>query len=307
MQNGKNKPQMNKLHSICIITCWYGEYPWYFPYFVKSCRYNPSIDFVIITDNNSTILDKPENIKIIQKTLNEFKTNATNRFDFDVVIDNPYKLCDFKPAYGFLFPEIIAPYTFWGHGDIDMVYGDIRSFLTDDILNYYDLISPREDITMGTFCLYRNNSIMNSLFFQSRDYKEVFTSPENFCFDECNFLFSELAFGNSILDYHNHIQSMTYLAVKGNEEGKFKVLFDRFIIQGMFNNIRWDHGKIIFNNKIECLFYDLIYYKTECKNKIAIFPVPDAYYFNRKRIRKINVLKRCILNIMIKIRELKER
>ena len=31
--------------SIAILTCWYGEYPWYFPYFIHSCVYNPSVDF----------------------------------------------------------------------------------------------------------------------------------------------------------------------------------------------------------------------------------------------------------------------
>lgn len=298
---------MNNSPSIALITCWYGEYPWYFPYFIKSCLYNPTIDFIILTDNTNTIPEKPENVKVIYKTLDEFKTNASEKLGFKIVIDTPYKLCDFKPAYGFLFPEIIAPYTFWGHGDIDMVYGDIRGFMTDELLDDYDLLTPREDFTMGTFCLYRNNEQMNTLFMQSRDYKLVFTNKEHFCFDECNFLFTELAFGNSILDYHKHIQSMTYLAVKGNNDGDFRVFFDRIIIQGMYNKLRWDNGKIIFNNKFECLFYDLIDYKVKCKNKVASFPIPSTYYFKRKGIKKVSPLEKLWLNTAIKFREFKER
>lgn len=298
---------MNNSPSIALLTCWYGEYPWYFPYFIKSCVYNPTIDFIILTDNTNTIPAKPENVKVIHKTLDEFKTNASERLGFKVAIDTPYKLCDFKPAYGFLFPEIIAPYTFWGHGDIDMVYGDIRGFMTDELLDNYDILTPREDITMGTFCLYRNDEQMNTLFMQSRDYKEVFTNPEHFCFDECNFLFTELAFGNSILDYHKHIQSMTYLAVKGSNDGDFRAFFDRIIVQGMYNKIRWENGKIIFNNKFECLFYDLIDYKVKCKNKTATFPIPDAYYFKRKGIKKVSSLKKLWLNTAVKFREFKER
>lgn len=32
--------------SIAILTCWYGNYPWYFPYFIHSCSYNPILDLV---------------------------------------------------------------------------------------------------------------------------------------------------------------------------------------------------------------------------------------------------------------------
>ena len=52
-------------HKIAMITCWYGSFPWYFPYFIHSCTYNPSIDFYIITDNEQIVTDKPDNVKII--------------------------------------------------------------------------------------------------------------------------------------------------------------------------------------------------------------------------------------------------
>ena len=291
---------MNNSPSIVLLTCWYGEYPWYFPYFIKSCFFNPTINFIIITDNKSVIADKPENVKIIYLTLNEFKTNASKRLGFTVAIDTPYKLCDFKPAYGFLFPQIIANYDFWGHSDIDMVYGNIRGFMTDEVLENYDLLTSREDIIMGTFCLYRNNKKMNTLFMKSRDYKLVFTDTQHYCFDECNFLFIELAYGNSILDFPNNIQSMTYLAVKGNEENDFRVFFDRIMIQGISDNIRWDNGLIIYNNRFECMFYDLIDYKVKCKNKTVNFPIPDVFYFNKKGINKNSFLKLIFLKLLTK-------
>jgi len=59
------------LNKIAIITCWYGPYPWYFPYFVISCSYNPTVDFYIITDNQEIILNKPKNLIIVFKTLEE--------------------------------------------------------------------------------------------------------------------------------------------------------------------------------------------------------------------------------------------
>ena len=36
---------------IVFIITYIGKHPWYFPYFLYSCRYNPTIDFLIFTDN----------------------------------------------------------------------------------------------------------------------------------------------------------------------------------------------------------------------------------------------------------------
>ena len=50
--------------------------PWYFPYFIHSCSFNPTIDFIIITDNKELIRNQPKNVKIIHKTIEEIKQNA---------------------------------------------------------------------------------------------------------------------------------------------------------------------------------------------------------------------------------------
>jgi len=106
------------MKSIALITCWYGPYPWYFPYFVFSCKYNPTVDFIIVTDNEDNIPNKPENLKIIYTKFDDLKTDFSEKLGFTVNLDYPYKLCDFKPAYGYLFPEIVKDYDFWGISDI---------------------------------------------------------------------------------------------------------------------------------------------------------------------------------------------
>jgi hypothetical protein len=277
---------MEEVISIAILTCWYGKYPWYFPYFIHSCRYNPTVDFIIITDNQETIINKPENVKIIHKTLEQVKSIASQKLGFTVTIDNSYKLCDFKPTYGLLFSEILNEYDFWGHGDIDMVYGNIRGFMTAGILNNHDIISSRKDIITGTFCLYRNNEQMRTLFMQSRDYKKVLSNPEHFSFGECNFLDAEMQHGLSIFDFPDNIQSMTYVAKKGIKEGKFRAYFQNIILQSIAGNVKWDRGKI-FYNETEFMFYDLLIFKKICKNTVALDPIPDEFYFDRKGIAAI--------------------
>ncbi|NOT91386.1 DUF6625 family protein [Ferruginibacter sp.] len=275
---------MRYTNKIVILSCWFGPYPWYFPYFIHSCSYNHSIDFIIITDNENVIINKPENVKIIFKTMVGINGIASKKLGFKVNIDYPYKLCDFKPAYGFLFPEIIKGYDFWGHGDIDIVYGNIRNFMTNEILYKYDVISSRHDYITGTFCLFRNSEQMNNLFMQSKDYKKVFSSIEHYCFDECNFLFQELQNGASIFDYPDNIQSMTWVVKKAEADGKLKAFFDFIIIEGATGKIKWDKGRIIYKDTYEAMFYHLIKFKTQCKPPKILSPIPDIFYFTPKKI-----------------------
>lgn len=277
---------MSKKISIACITCWYGKFPWYFPYFLHSCSFNPSVDFYIITDNREEIDNKPENVKIIYKTLHEIKSIATEKLGFKVNIDYPYKLCDFKPSYGFLFPEIIKDYDFWGITDIDIVYGSIRNFMTEEILNNHDIISSRHDYITGSFCLFRNSDYVNRLFMKSKDYKMVFSSPVHYCFDECNFLFEELKTGISILEINNPIQSMTYIIKKEEKESHLKAFFDFIIVEGLPGNIEWNKGRLIYKEMYEVMFYHLIEFKDSCINRKILKPIPSEYCFTKTSIMK---------------------
>ena len=297
---------MNKQHSIALLTCWYGDYPWYFPYFIKSCIYNPTVDFIIVTGNTQKIPNKPSNVIIIHKTLDEFKAEASKKLGFNLNFDKAYKFCDFKPAYGFLFQDIFEKYDFWGHGDIDMVYGDIRAFITPDILNKYDLINSHKDFITGTFCLYRNNDLMRTLFMESPDYQNVFSASEYLGFDECDFLFEELEKPYvTVFDFPNHT-SMTHVVRIAQAGGRIKPLFDSYFYRTMQNKIRWDNGHIIYSNKKECLFYDMIKYKVECEDKTVTYPIPDVFYFNKKGINKNSFWRLLGLKMIRKKKSLKK-
>lgn len=270
--------------TIAIITCWYGPYPWYFTYFIHSCKYNPTIDFIIVTDNQESIPDKPDNVIIINKPFDKLRTDFSERLGFPVSLEQPYKLCDFKPAYGYLFPDIVEKYDFWGMGDIDIVYGDVRGFITDEMLDGYDIINSRHDFISGTFCLFRNNEYINTLFQQSRDYKTVFSSSYYCGFDECSFLFVQLYEGKSILDFPNVAESIMHVIKKEEIEGKLKSYFDFIVLEGLPGNIRWSDGKIYYKDIFEAMFYNLIKFKRACKNQTKLDPIPDTLYFTPTRI-----------------------
>lgn len=276
------------LYKIAIITCWYGPYPWYFPYFIHSCKFNPTIDFIIITDNQQVIPIKPENVILIYKEIEDIIRIATLKMGFKVIIKNAYKLCDFKPAYGIIFSDILEKYDFWGHGDIDLVYGDIRGFITTEILDEFEIVSSRHDYITGSFALYKNTDKIRRLFQHSRDYKKVFTDNEHYCFDECSFLFEHLNKGVSVLDFPEITQSMTYVVKKMQVEGKLKAFFDFIIIEGSPGDIRWEQGKIIYKNTYECMFYHLIKFKVDCKKQTVLIPIPSKFHFSEDNIHIIS-------------------
>ena len=72
---------------------------------------------------------------------------------------------------------------------------------------------------------------------ESKDYKQVCSSAEHFCFDECNLFFKELQNGASIYNYPDNIQSMTYVVKNAVNQGRLKTFFDFIIIEGATGNI----------------------------------------------------------------------
>ncbi len=270
--------------SIAVLTCWSGAYPWYFPYFLHSCSFNATIDFYIITDNKEPIGNKPPNVTIIYKTIRDFNAIASKKFGFNVSVDNPYKLNDYKPAYGYLFPGIVKGYDFWGHSDLDIIYGDIRAFLHDKLLAKYDFISVRHDYTAGCFCLYRNTKKMNSFFMRSKDYRLVMSDPKHYCFDECNFAWDELVEGKSILELDTEIESFTHVIKSAELKNEIRVHFDFILMEGRTGRIVFDNGKIIYKNQLEAILYHLFWFKRVYTPATVPRKIPRKYYFSSSRI-----------------------
>lgn len=276
---------MKQNKSIGLLSCYIGKLPWYFEYFVHSCKYNSSIDFFIVTDDKTYKPPLPDNVRLIYKMLNDVSLLATEKLGFVVDIKCGYKLCDFKPAYGLIFSEILQPYDFWGYCDIDIVFGDIRDFMTDELLKDYNLISVRPDWIPGCFLLFKNNLKMNTLFLHSKDYKRVFTSEKHYCFDETNFAHSAFEAGKSYLEIDTEIESMMHVVKKMEAQNYIKPFFDLYIIEGGCpGNLRWRNGKMIYKNRFEILLYHLIKFKKQYTRKRKISFIPDCFTISPTKI-----------------------
>ena len=168
------------MNRIKLIVCYYGKFPEWMNVWLKSCELNSNIDFMIVTDIK--LGELPSNVTILNIGFNELKKHFSNVLGFEVSLETPYKLCDYKPVYGKAFQKELDGYEFWGCCDIDLIWGNISKFITNEILDKYDLIGK-----YGHLMIYRNNEKMNNLFMQKGgtfQYKTVFINDNNYSFDE---------------------------------------------------------------------------------------------------------------------------
>ena len=168
----------------CFIIPYFGKLPNYFPVFAKTCGYNLNYDWLIFSDDNEDYI-VPKNVKIIKMTFEEIQKLIQSKFNFQISLNKPYKLCDYKPGYGYFFEEYIPvdKYKFWGHCDLDTIMGNLDKFLTDDILENYDKI-----FCLGHMILYKNTYENNRVFMQDYNgtvlYKQSFSTDQITVFDE---------------------------------------------------------------------------------------------------------------------------
>jgi len=171
------------MKKICLVIPYFGKWPDWFGFYLKSCEFNPTINWLIYTDCK-TPKNPPKNVRFISANIEDFNKLASDKLKLKINIKNAYKLCDFKPACGIIFEDYLKSYDFWGHSDIDVVYGNIRRFITGKILSSYDVITSMKKRTAGHFTLYKNTKKINEIFKKEQKYKLIFTSEANYVFDE---------------------------------------------------------------------------------------------------------------------------
>lgn len=170
-------------NSYCQVVVYFGNLVDYFDLWLLGCASNPDIDFFVFTDANPEEYDIPLNVKIIHFTLGELAELIEKRLGFEPALKTSYKVCDYRPAYGVVFAEWTKPYSYWGHCDIDQLFGDLSMCLPSvDENPPYDRIFWR-----GHFSFYRNSPEINTMYTRvvtPLSYKEVFQDPVYCGFDE---------------------------------------------------------------------------------------------------------------------------
>jgi hypothetical protein len=165
--------------SMRLVVPHFGPRPAYFPLVVRSMAANPDVSWLLLTEQ--PVLDPPPNVAVQLCEFDDLVMRIKSFFDFEISLERPYKLCDYRPAFGEIFADELAGFDFWGHCDLDVIFGRIRdhlpvaSFTTDKIL------------FNGNFSLYRNNAETAGWYRHEVgkvSYRDVMTNPAAMHFDE---------------------------------------------------------------------------------------------------------------------------
>jgi hypothetical protein len=174
------------MKKIIFIIPYFGKLPFWMPYFLVSCKFNPTINWIIITDQRYE-MDIPKNVKFIYKTYASYCKFVSKKLDINFNPPNPYKLCDIKPSLGYVHSDLVAGYDFWAFGDLDLIYGDLRAYFTEDRLAKKSLFSTHATRISGHLCLIKNHRKLNEAFMRVKNWKSIFENDRHYAFDEKNF------------------------------------------------------------------------------------------------------------------------
>lgn len=170
---------------IVILVPYFGRWPFWMDFFLVSIGHNPDIHWRFYTDCGIPE-NSPGNTLFVECSYEDYQARVSDALGINFRPAGPYKLCDIKPAYGLIHEAEISDYDFWGFGDIDVVWGDIMAFVTEDMLQH-QLISFHKRRVSGHLCLLANNRFAREAFMQEPQWQAIFQRAEHTAFDEKNF------------------------------------------------------------------------------------------------------------------------
>ena len=268
------------MKKVIFIIPYYGQLPDYFPAWLISAKAQKNIDFLLVTD---LLKESPaQNIHILHNSFNETQKLFQSKFDFKISLNKPYKLCDYKPAYGYIFSEYLKGYDFWGYCDIDTVFGDLSKYL-EPIMEKADVIGR-----WGHLSLFRNTNFINQLFMQEDkglfSYKEVYQSDCNYAFDETSGM--KIICEKMGIHFWWRLDHMADMMLSPKRVLKIGSCMKNYTRQAFF----YDNGKLMqcyFENE-EIKYKELMYLHFQKRHPINAQNIIDSFYifFDEFVVRK---------------------
>lgn len=175
------------MNKACIIIDYFGKLPEHFKFFLKSCEYNPTFNWLIHTDDKYEG-EVPSNVRIEYISWEDYIQHVRNTLYINFNPSVPYKICDLKPALGLIWAKDLVEFTHWGFGDLDVAYGDLSSYFTYEALRDYEINSVHSWNVSGPLCIFHNNAKWQTMFTAMRGWTVDFETPDCVRFDEDIFL-----------------------------------------------------------------------------------------------------------------------
>ena len=174
------------MKKIVLIIPYYGKWPVWFPAFLESCKWNKEVNWLFVTDIREPE-GHPENVSFLKMTFEEASSFINEKVGMHVNLKNPRKFCDLKPAYGHIFEDYIGAYDYWGFCDIDIIWGNIRSFLEAIHYEDFDIVTSIKKTIAGHFTILRNEPELTLLYRTDDQYIPIYKEERYGWFDENTF------------------------------------------------------------------------------------------------------------------------
>lgn len=172
------------MQSVIFIIPYFGEWPEWMDLYIDSIQRNPTIDFLFITDCDTTVFNHVPNISYQKSTFHEYIDRYKKTIGDDIQVSSAYKICDLRPFFGIIHARDIEGYDFFGWTDVDLFFGDIRLFYTDKILTCYQVLSTHTSRLSGHCALLKNTSEYRNIGFKIYHWKEALKNPDFVGIDE---------------------------------------------------------------------------------------------------------------------------
>lgn len=259
-----------------LIIAYFGQVPPFINLFLKGCEYNKDIDFLFFTDWNWSKLPMVQNVVNTPFSLWQFNEKATQKCGIEIQVQTGYKLCDLKPAWPHIFEDYVSGYEFVGYCDIDLVFGRINHFFTDDVKKRTDIFTVTRTYLSGALTIFRNNSQIPKLYQEAKGWKEIFQDPRHFAFDEY-LRITDMSIMEAGMEYK--IQSFSDLTFNTKQ---ITLHNDKCIgYEKRPKLTTFDHG-IIYAENEEWIFFHYVVAKQSAFWTIPDWSdIPDKFYVNK--------------------------
>jgi hypothetical protein len=167
---------------ILFLMPYFGCFPEWFRFYLESCRWNSTIDWLFFTDC-PVPEDAPPNVRFVSISFQDYQQLVSDRLGIHFRTSSSYTVCNLRPAYGWIHQEYLDGYDYFGFGDVDVIYGDLRAFYTDSVLSH-NTISTHRDRVSGHLFLIKNTEQWINAFRKIPNWQELMSQPTNVPMDE---------------------------------------------------------------------------------------------------------------------------
>lgn len=177
---------MHNHHRIAFVAPFLGDLPQYTPLFLQSVANNTCVDLLLFVDREPTI-KVPDNVYIQLTDRPSLLDRIRSSTGLEIPEITGHKLCDFRPLYSSIFWDELKSYQWWGHCDIDLMFGDLSSWLDQRLTPEFDAITASPNSTVGHFTIYKNDQTVTSemrAMVDNPTYRQILLQPDSNLLDE---------------------------------------------------------------------------------------------------------------------------